>query len=124
MYHQTLSTIIATIAITTATKDNTPENMAIIKFPSSIFSISNDAMRNMRANTHNTIAIIQPNAISIELFHMPYIILAAHKYKTHLHNAKIPITANRIKPNVARMSLTSFALMNKRFLKRKKSFLI
>lgn len=97
--------------------------MAIIKFPSSIFSISNDAMRNMRANTHNTIAIIKRIAtISIELFHIPYIMLAAHKYKTHLHNAKITITANRIKTNVARMSLTSFALMNKRFLKRKKSF--
>ena len=124
MYHQTLSTIIATIAITTATKDNTPEKIAASKLPSFIFSISNDAIRNILANTHRTNAIINPNGSSIALLHTPYTIADAHKYKIHLHNAKMPITANRIKLNVARMSLTSFALMNRRFLKRKKSFLI
>ena len=110
MYHQTLSTIIATIAITTATKDNTPENMAINKLPSLIFSTSKDAIRKILANIHKTKLSVIPSKMSISILNIPTMIDITKIYSIHLHIENIPIVARLISTNVALGSLTSFCL--------------
>ena len=110
MYHQTLSTIIATIAIITATKDNTPENMAINKLPSLIFSTSKDAIRKILANIHKTKLSVIPSKMSISILNIPTMIDITKIYSIHLHIENIPIVARLISTNVALGSLTSFCL--------------
>lgn len=123
MYHQTLSTIIATIAIITATKDNTPENTAINKLSFLIFSTSKDAIRKILANIHKTKLSVIPSKMSISILNIPTIIDITKIYSIHLYIENIPLVARLISTNVALGSLTSFCLKNSNLYNATISFL-